>query len=68
MRKKGSANRLKTLELVIEHINLLFIIYRKIFNNPLMGLKALFYEFRMKTEYDEETKWFSKLTEKFTAC
>ena len=67
MRKKSLANRLKTLYLVVDHINLLFSIYRKIFQQPSY-LKALFYEVRMKKEYDDEIERFSKLGEKFTAC
>ena len=43
--QKGSANWLKSSE-PVEHIKLLFSIFRKLFNNSLMGLKTLFHEFK----------------------
>ena len=45
MRQKSSANWLKKFR-VFEHIKLLFSMFRKIFNNPLMGFKAGFHEFK----------------------
>ena len=47
--KKGSANRLKSLE-PVKHIKLLFTMFRKIFNNTLMGLKTRFLEFKNKKQ------------------
>ena len=64
---KRFSKSLKTLE-PFEHIDLLFSIYRKILNKPLMDLRTWFYEFRMTKEYDDEIKRFSQLAEKFTVC
>ena len=59
MRQKCSAYRLKRLE-PVKHIKLLFSMFRKFFNNPLMGLKLDLMNLRMKKEDDDDTKRFSK--------
>ena len=76
-RQKGSANQLKSLELV-EYFKLLLSIFQRVFNNSLMGLKTVnsliwvkkldFMNLRMKKENDDETKRFNKSAEKFGGC